>query len=102
MCDPCGLVPFPAIRHRSQVRRIRLGENPVGRHEPDEVVVGPFPERDDPGERYVPAGFDRRQSQLVRAGITVQDSADAALPCLDHHRPCVVLSVARVNYERQA
>lgn len=50
----------------------------------------------------MPAGFDGGQSQLVRAGIAVQDSADSALPCLYHHRACVVFGVACVDHERPA
>ena len=49
----------------------------------------------------MPARFDRRQGELVRTRVAVEDSAHPALPRLDHHRPGVILGVARVYHERK-
>ena len=74
------------MRHRREVRRIRLDEKPVVGHEPQQRVVRPLPERDDAAERDVPARRRAPPRRARRARVAVQHAAHAARAGLAHHR----------------
>ena len=97
---PRRLVPLSAVWHRSEVRRIGLNQEAVPRHHPNEIVVRPLLERDDPAERDVPTGGDSEISQRLRTCVAVQYSDNPAHACLADCGTRIVLGVASVNDHR--
>ena len=99
--NPCGLVPFSAVWNGGKIRRIGFDEQTVLRHQPDNIVAIPVPERDDAAERYVPSCIECYSRERWRPGEAVQYAFDAGLPCLTDHRRSVVFCVAGVHYDRK-
>jgi len=95
--DPRRLVPLSPEGDRRQVRRVGLHQQPVSRHQAQQVVVSPLVEGHYPTERHVPAGAKRELRQRVRARVAMHDTDDAASLRLLDERPRVVFRVARVN-----
>lgn len=85
------------MRDGREVRRVRLDEQPVSRHEAQQVVVGPLAEGNDPAERDAPAKGECGLGKGVRPGIAVQHSADARRRGFADERERVALGVAGVN-----
>ena len=98
--DPGRLVSLPAVGYGSEVWRIRFGENAIFRNKLQQRLISPLPERYDAGKRDVPAGFDRRVGQLVRAGVAVQHSHDSRGSCLSDHRSRIVFRIPRMDDHR--
>jgi len=98
--DPRWLVPLAAERHRGQVRGVRFDEKAVSGHEPQQIIVRPFPEGDDSAEGDVPPGSERVGRERVRSGIAVEYSGDARLPRLIDDGSRVVFCFTRVHDER--
>jgi hypothetical protein len=94
---PGGLVALAAKRHRCQVRRIRFHEQPIARHETQEIVVRPLPEGHDPRERDVPPRIDREFGEGLGAGITVKDSGYTGSARVMDDRAGIVLGFTRVD-----
>jgi hypothetical protein len=88
------------MRHRRQVRRIGLDQQPIRRHHPNEIVVSPLPERYNPAERDVPPGGDREIRKRVAARIAVQDSDNSGTVRFADCGSRVVLCVTSVDDER--
>jgi hypothetical protein len=97
MSDPRRLVSFPPERNWRQVRRVRLHQQSVPRHESEQIVIRPLVEGHDPAEGYVPTGIQSAFSKRVRAGVAVQDADDASSSRLPDKRSGIVLCVPRVD-----
>ncbi len=95
--DPRRLVPLPPEGNGRQVRRVGLHQQPVSRHEAEQVVVSPLVEGHDSAERHVPPGIKRELRQGVRAGVAMEDTNDAIRPRLPDVGPRVVFRLSRVN-----
>lgn len=94
---PRGLIALAAMRHGRKVWRVGLGEEPVVRHDPQQRLVRPLPERDDSAERHVPTACQRDLGQLDAASVAMQH-ADHPRTCrLPNHVARVVLCLARVD-----
>ena len=95
--NPRRLVPFAPERNRGEIGRVGLHQQLPARHETEQVLVSPFPERHDSAEGHAPAGIDRELGQGVRAGVAVQDTGHAGDPRLTYQRARIVFRVAGVN-----
>src|SRR5438270_8316185 len=63
---PGRLIPSASERHRREIRRVGLDQQTVVGNQPQQVVVSPFLEGDNPAERDIPSGSDGKFGQLVR------------------------------------
>jgi hypothetical protein len=95
--DPCRLVPFPAVRHRREIRRIGLDQKAIARHHPNEFVVSPLLERDYTAEGDIPTGGDRKFCQRVRTRVAVQDSNHSAAACLSYCGARIVFGITSMD-----
>lgn len=95
--DPRRLVPLSPEGNRRQVRRVGLHQQPVSRHEAEQIIIGPLVEGHYPAERHVPAGIKRELRQGMRAGVAMHDTNDASGPRLPDERLRVVFRLTRVN-----
>ena len=100
MRNPSGFVPFSPERNRREIWGIGLDEQPVARDQPQQGVVCPFLERDDPGKRDVPPRIERELGERVRAGVAMQDADHASIAGIANYRSGVVFGIAGVNDNR--
>lgn len=84
--------------NRSKIRRIRLDKNPVGWHQPDEVVSSPVPEGDYSAEGDVPTGVEGSACERRPAREAVEHTAHAFPARLAHHRGRIGVCVAGMDY----
>ena len=95
--DPGGLIALSTIGNGRKVRRIRFSKYPIIGHEPEQIVVDPFPERHDTAERHIPAVLDRLFRKLVGSGVAMKNSFHALRACLGDHCAGVIFGIASVH-----
>jgi hypothetical protein len=100
MRDPCRLVPLPAKRHRSEIRRIGFDEKSVLGNQPEERVVNPFLESHDPAERHVPAGIESEFREIMCSSVTMENAADADGASVTDDCAGIIFGVSRVHNHR--
>ncbi len=100
--DPRRFVPFPSEWNGGQVRRIGFHQQPVLRHEPEEIVVLPFVEGHDPAERHIPARRKRELGKCMRPGVAMHHSQDSGCSSIPDQRPSVVFRLPAVYDHGQA
>jgi len=97
VAHPRWLISLSTIWNRREVGRVGLCKNSVIGNEPEERIVIPFLECDDPGKRHIPPHFDRRLRELMRAGVTVEHADDTGTSRFGDHRSRVILCIPRVH-----
>ena len=98
--DPGRLVSFSPERDRRQIWRVGFDEQPVSRHEPQQVDISPLFECHNTAERHVPPSGDGVLCQSVGAGVAVQDADYACRLGLSDERTGVALRLPRMHDDR--
>ncbi len=98
MNHPRRLIPRSPERHRRQIWGVGLHQQPIARHEAEEVVVDPLFESDHATERHVPTGSESQLGQRMGAGVAVQHTDDPSAPGLVKEQLRVVLRFPGVNH----
>ena len=97
--DPGRLVSLATERHRREVRRVGLHQQPVARYQAQQILIIPFLERDDSAERHVPARIERKLGKGYGACVAMQDADYVRRSCFADETTGVLLSVTRVYDE---
>ena len=98
--DPGRLVSLSSERDRRQIWRVGFDQQPVARHEAEQLGVSPLFERHDSAERHVPTRGDGVLCQRVRPGVAVQDADYAGRLRFGDERTRVILRLPSVHHDR--